>query len=54
MAHAGLDETLEAIREEMRKFSASEVVPYAQSWHLKNQYIPLEVIGQMSELGVFG
>ncbi len=52
--NAGLDETLEAIREEMRKFSASEVVPHAQSWHLKNQYIPLDVIGQMSELGVFG
>ncbi len=52
--NAGLDETLEAIREEMRKFSASEVVPYAQGWHLKNQYIPLDVIGQMSELGVFG
>jgi (2S)-methylsuccinyl-CoA dehydrogenase len=52
--NAGLDETLEAIREEMRKFSASEVVPHAQTWHLKNQYIPLDVIGQMSELGVFG
>ncbi len=52
--NAGLDETLEAIREEMRKFSASEVVPHAQGWHLKNQYIPLDVIGQMSELGVFG
>ena len=51
--NAGLDETLEAIREEMRKFSASEVVPYAQQWHLKNQYIPLDVIAQMSELGVF-
>ncbi|MGV3633798.1 MAG: acyl-CoA dehydrogenase family protein [Pseudorhodoplanes sp.] len=52
--NAGLDETLEAIREEMRKFSASEVVPHAQGWHLKNQYIPLDVIGQMAELGVFG
>jgi (2S)-methylsuccinyl-CoA dehydrogenase len=52
--NAGLDETLEAIREEMRKFSASEVVPHAQGWHLKNRYIPLDVIGQMSELGVFG
>jgi len=52
--NAGLDETLEAIREEMRKFSASEVVPHAQRWHLKNEYIPLDVIGQMSELGVFG
>ena len=52
--NAGLDETLEAIREEMRKFSVSEVTPYAQQWHLKNEYIPLDVIGQMSELGVFG
>jgi (2S)-methylsuccinyl-CoA dehydrogenase len=52
--NAGLDETLEAIREEMRKFSVSEVVPHAQGWHLKNEYIPLDVIGQMSELGVFG
>jgi (2S)-methylsuccinyl-CoA dehydrogenase len=52
--NAGLDDTLEAIREEMRKFSVSEVVPHAQGWHLRNEYIPLDVIGQMSELGVFG
>ena len=30
----GLDDTLEAIREEMRKFADSEVVPHAQRWHL--------------------
>jgi (2S)-methylsuccinyl-CoA dehydrogenase len=50
----GLDETLEAIREEMRKFADSEVLPYAHDWHLANRYIPLEIIGQMAELGVFG
>jgi (2S)-methylsuccinyl-CoA dehydrogenase len=50
----GLDETLEAIRDEMRKFADDKVVPHAQAWHLHNQYIPLDVIGQMSELGVFG
>ena len=49
----GLDETLETIREEMRKFADDVVVPHAQQWHLRNEYIPLEVIGQMSELGVF-
>jgi (2S)-methylsuccinyl-CoA dehydrogenase len=49
----GLDETLETIREEMRKFADDVVVPHAQEWHLHNEYIPLEVIGQMSELGVF-
>jgi (2S)-methylsuccinyl-CoA dehydrogenase len=51
---AGLDETLESIREEMRKFAESEVIGHAQSWHRTNSYIPLEIISQMSELGVFG
>jgi (2S)-methylsuccinyl-CoA dehydrogenase len=50
----GLDETLDSIREEMRKFADSEVIPHAQQWHLTNSYIPLQTIGQMSELGVFG
>jgi (2S)-methylsuccinyl-CoA dehydrogenase len=50
----GLDETLESIRDEMRRFADSEVIGHAQSWHRSNSYIPLEVIGQMSELGVFG
>ncbi|HSR78252.1 MAG TPA: acyl-CoA dehydrogenase family protein [Xanthobacteraceae bacterium] len=49
----GLDETLDAIRDEMRKFADSEVVPHAQSWHRTNSYIPYETIGQMAELGVF-
>ncbi|HEX3440080.1 MAG TPA: acyl-CoA dehydrogenase family protein [Pseudolabrys sp.] len=51
---AGLDETLESIREEMRKFADSEVIGHAQGWHRTNSYIPLEIISQMSELGVFG
>src|SRR5205085_5469495 len=50
----GLDETLEAIREEMRKFAESEVAPHAHEWHLTNSYIPMEVIDHMAELGVFG
>ncbi len=49
----GLDETLESIREEMRKFADSEIVPHAHNWHRSNSYIPLAVIVQMAELGVF-
>jgi len=49
----GLDETLQAIRDEMRRFSEAEVVPHAQEWHLKDAYVPLALIDQMSELGVF-
>lgn len=50
----GLDETMEQIRNEMRRFAEGTVVPNAHEWHLKNDYIPLDVINQMSELGVFG
>src|SRR5205823_7652318 len=35
-------------------FVHSEIGPQAQQWHRTNRYIPLDVIGQMSELGVFG
>ncbi|WP_299478998.1 acyl-CoA dehydrogenase family protein [uncultured Roseibium sp.] len=50
----GLDETMEQIRNEMRRFAEDTVVPNAHEWHLKNEYIPLDVVDQMSELGVFG
>ena len=50
----GLDETHAAIHEQMRKFSEAEVVPHAHEWHLKNDYIPLDIIGKVAELGVFG
>ena len=50
----GLDETLESIREEMRRFADNEVIGNAQGWHRTNSYIPMEIIAQMSDLGVFG
>ena len=31
----GLEDTLDSIREEMRKFADDRVVPYAQAWHLR-------------------
>lgn len=51
---SGLDETLEAMRGEMRRFCDAEVTPHAHAWHLANAYVPLDVIAKMSELGVFG
>ncbi len=50
---AGFDETLQAIREEIRKFTASKIAPQAQHWHRTNAYIPLDIIAQMADLGVF-
>ena len=51
---SGLDETHAAIHEQMRRFSEAEVVPHAHEWHLKNDYIPMEIIENVAELGVFG
>jgi (2S)-methylsuccinyl-CoA dehydrogenase len=50
----GLEETLASIRDEMRKFADSDVMPQAQQWHRTNSYIPSAIIAQMSDLGVFG
>ena len=49
-----LEDTLDQIRDEMRRFAESEVVPHAHGWHRANSYIPLETLAHMGELGVFG
>ncbi|EKE44075.1 isobutyryl-CoA dehydrogenase [Oceaniovalibus guishaninsula JLT2003] len=54
VGRSGLDDELEMIREQFRRFSAEKVEPYAHEWHLKDQLIPMEVIDEMAELGVFG
>lgn len=50
----GLEETYAMIRDQFRRFAADEVIPYAHEWHLKDDFIPMDVIHKMSELGVFG
>ena len=45
---------MEAIRSEMRRFGLAEVVPHAHEWHSQNDYIPMEIVTKMAELGVFG
>jgi len=51
--NTGLDETHAEIQEQMKTFSDAEVVPHAHEWHLKNEYIPLDVVQHLAELGVF-
>ncbi len=53
-ADAGLDETHTMIRNQFRRFADEKVLPFAHDWHLKDQLIPLEVISQLADLGVFG
>ena len=50
----GLDDTHAPIQDSMRTFSLEEVIPHAHEWHLKNQYIPLDIIKKLADLGVFG
>ncbi|MEM0985061.1 MAG: acyl-CoA dehydrogenase family protein [Pseudomonadota bacterium] len=50
----GLDETMTMVREQFRKFATDRVLPYAHEWHLNNDYIPMEIVDEMGELGVFG
>jgi (2S)-methylsuccinyl-CoA dehydrogenase len=51
---SGLDEELEMIREQFRRFTEDKVAPYAHEWHLKDELIPMEIIGELAEMGVFG
>ena len=51
---SGLDEELEMIREQFRRFSVDKVEPHAHEWHLKDELIPMEIIEELAELGVFG
>ncbi len=48
------DELLLALQHQIRRFAVDRVEPYAHQWHLNNQLIPIEVVDQMSEMGVFG
>ncbi|MEM9195903.1 MAG: acyl-CoA dehydrogenase family protein [Myxococcota bacterium] len=50
----GLAETEDEIRRQFARFSDTEVVPIAQAIHREDKLIPLSLIEQMSELGVFG
>jgi (2S)-methylsuccinyl-CoA dehydrogenase len=50
----GLDETMGMVREQFYRFAQEKVSPFAHQWHLKDELIPLDVISQMSALGVFG
>ncbi len=50
----GLDETQEMIRDQFHRFAEDKVIPYAHGWHERDELIPMEIIEQMAELGVFG
>jgi (2S)-methylsuccinyl-CoA dehydrogenase len=50
----GLDEELEMIREQFRRYAVDRADPHAHEWHLKDELIPMESIEELAEMGVFG
>jgi (2S)-methylsuccinyl-CoA dehydrogenase len=51
---SGLDDELEMIREQFRRYSIDKIEPHAHEWHLNDELIPMEVIEELAEMGVFG
>ena len=48
------DETLEMIADQFHRFVDDQIIPSAHEWHRQDELIPLDIIDQMSEMGVFG
>ena len=42
------------IRDQFRRYAQEKVEPFAHDWHLKDELIPIEVIEELAEMGVFG
>ncbi|PWE32500.1 acyl-CoA dehydrogenase [Maritimibacter sp. 55A14] len=51
---SGLDDELEMIRDQFRRYAEERVVPHAHEWHLRDELIPMEIIEELAEMGVFG
>lgn len=51
---SGLDETLEAVRDQFHAFTDEKVSPHAHGWHLRDELIPLSLLQELGDLGVFG
>ncbi|RKF16465.1 acyl-CoA dehydrogenase [Roseovarius spongiae] len=54
VGRTGLDEELEMIRAQFHRYAAEKVEPYAHDWHLRDELIPMEIINELAEMGVFG
>jgi (2S)-methylsuccinyl-CoA dehydrogenase len=48
------DESLSLVREQFRSFGTEKITPFAHGWHLDNELIPMALIAELADLGVFG
>ncbi len=48
------DPTLDAVRDQFRRFTEARILPFAHRWHLDNALIPDAIVAEMAALGTFG
>jgi (2S)-methylsuccinyl-CoA dehydrogenase len=54
LENSGLDETLTMVRDQFFGFANDKVAPHAHEWHLADALIPMSLVDELSEMGVFG
>lgn len=48
------DDTLDIFRNQFRRFSDANIAPHAHRWHLADALIPIDLVQELADLGVFG
>lgn len=48
------DETGQMVRGQFRALADKRIAPHAKQWHERNELIPLDLVAELGELGVFG
>ena len=48
------DDDLDMVRGQFRRFAQERIAPHAHEWHLANALVPIGIVEEMAELGVFG
>jgi (2S)-methylsuccinyl-CoA dehydrogenase len=54
LENPGLEEMFGIIRDQFHAFAAAKVAPFAHRWHLDDVLIPLPLVEDLAEMGVFG
>lgn len=54
LENCGLDDMFDMVREQFFAFANEKVAPFAHDWHLKDELIPLSLVEELGEMGVFG
>jgi (2S)-methylsuccinyl-CoA dehydrogenase len=54
LENTGLDEMFDMVRDQFFAFANEKVAPHAHQWHLDDVLIPLTLVEELGEMGVFG